>query len=76
MFLDNLLLRKLPHGTENVLQLIVTQLNLLLCLVNDVLDIKLIEEGKFQKKMERFEPQKLLDFIVAMFEPQAEMQQT
>ena len=44
-----------------------TQLSLLLCLVNDVLDIKLIKTNKLQAKMEKFEPKKLLDFIVEMF---------
>ena len=51
--------------------MIIAQLNLLLCLVNDVLDIKLIQEGKFKPKLEKFEPKKLLDFIVAMFQTQA-----
>ena len=44
-----------------------TQLSLLLSLVNDVLAIKLIKNNKFQPKMEKFEPKKLLDFIVEMF---------
>ena len=39
-----------------VLTLIITQLNLLLSLVNDVLDIKLIESGKFVPKFETFNP--------------------
>ena len=56
--------------------MIIAQLNLLLCLVNDVLDIKLIQEGKFKPKLEKFEPKKLLDFIVAMFQPQSQMQHT
>ena len=54
-----------------ILMLIVPQLNLLLCLVNDVLDMKLIQQGYFEPKMERFEPRKIFEFIIAMFGPQA-----
>ena len=49
---------------------------MLLCLVNDVLDIKSIEQDKFQAKVEKFLPMKLFDFIIAMFKPQCEMQKT
>ena len=43
MFLDNLLKQEnLPSMFIGVLKLLVAQLNLLLCLVNDILDIKLI----------------------------------
>ena len=38
-------------------------------LVNDILDIKLIEEGKFVQKIELFRPRDTFDFIMAMFEP-------
>ena len=76
MFLANLLETNLPQGTISVIQLIVSQLNLLLCLVNDVLDMKLIQEGVFKPKFERFQLQKTLDFIVAMFDSQSKMQGT
>ena len=51
-------------------------MNLLLSLVNDVLDIKTIEAGKFHPRIETFNPAKLLDFIVSTFKFQAEMQRT
>ena len=58
----------------SLINLIVSQLNLLLCLVNDVLDIKMIQSQKFEPKVEKFNPVKdVLEFIVAMFNPQAEM---
>lgn len=76
MFLENLLQQQLSPSVHNMLLLIISQLNLLLCLVNDVLDIKMIEQEQYQSKMEPFEPKKTLDFIVAMFSPQAEMQKT
>ena len=42
-------------------------MNLLLSLVNDVLDIKMIKHDKFEAKSETFNPMNLLDFIIAMF---------
>lgn len=41
MFLESLIARSLAPDVLRILNLIVSQLNLLLCLVNDVLDIKL-----------------------------------
>ena len=35
--------------------------------------MKLIEQGKFDPKLEKFSPKSVLDFIVSMFEPQSSM---
>ena len=59
-----------------VIKLIVFQLNMLLCLVNDVLDIKQIGMSKYEPKLTDFSPLRTLDFILAMFKPHAEMQRT
>ena len=77
MFLEQLLTSfNLSSGVITMLTLIINQLNLLLCLVNDVLDMKLIEQGKFDPKLEKFSPKSVLDFIVSMFEPQSNMLNT
>ena len=47
---------------------------MLLCLVNDILDLKLIEENKFVSKNELFSPRETFKFITNMFAPQVEMQ--
>ena len=49
--------------------MVISQLNLLLSLVNDVLDLKLIKQGKYDPKLEKFNPSETLDFIVKMFQP-------
>ena len=59
-----------------MLHLIISQLNMLLCLVNDVLDIKMILHKKYEAKLEKFNPVNILNFIEQMFQPQAEMQRT
>ena len=47
-FLDILIKMDLPPQCIHMLKLIIAQLNLLICLVNDVLDLKLIERGQFE----------------------------
>ena len=75
MFLESVLqLPNLDESAMQMLNLVVSQLNLLLCLVNDVLDLKLIKMDKYQSKIESFKPTDTLEFIKAMFRPQAEMQ--
>ena len=43
--------------------MVVSQLNLLLCLVNGVIDINAIAQGKFEKRAVSFKPLELLTFI-------------
>ena len=45
-------------------------------LVNDVLDLKLIEEGQFEPKMERFKPKEAIDFILKMLQGQGALTNT
>ena len=47
MFLESLIVEHLSQSGQKLIKLITMQINLLLCLVNDILDIKLIEEDKF-----------------------------
>lgn len=70
-FLDTLMSLGLPPDCIFTLNLIIAQLNLLLCLVENVLDLKLIERGEFQQKNQNFDPMEVLSFICAMFRPQA-----
>ena len=47
--------------------LVISQSNLLLCLVNDILDFKLIKENQFIPKVELFKPIETFGFILNMF---------
>ena len=51
----------------HIVKMIISQINLLVCLVNDILDFKNIEENKYTKKMEIFQPLKTFDFVANMF---------
>ena len=63
------------RGTK-VINLIISQLNFLLCLVNDVLDMKQIEHSRYTPTLEMFNPTNVLEFIIAIFQPQSDMQKT
>ena len=78
MFLEQMLQSSAANsfnkGTERTINLIISQLNFLLSLVNDVLAMKQIEMGQFRPHSEQFSPLKVLDFIKSIFQPQCEMQ--
>ena len=69
MFLESLFVESLSQSGQKLVKLVTMQINLLLCLVNDILDIKLIEENKFVQKMEIFSPQATFEFICNVFSP-------
>ena len=57
----------LSAEAREMIIIIVSQVNLLLGIVNDILDLKLIEVGKFVPKLETFSPLAALEFAVSMF---------
>ena len=75
MLLEQILTHKCIKDDETfqMLSLIVSQLSFLLCLVNDVLDIKLIRMNRFEAKLCAFDPGQTLHFIKDMFRPQTEI---
>ena len=60
----------------NIIMIVISQINLLLCLINDILDHKLIEENKFVPKIEKFMLRDTFNFISNMFANQMKMQKT
>ena len=67
MFIERVLQEMTDPEQIRLLRLVVAQLNLLLSLVHDVLDLKIIESGKFVRNSNTFSPIKTFDFIIAMF---------
>ena len=59
-----------------MLWIIITQINLLLGLVNDILDYKLIEENNFLPKNELFSLQETFRFILEIFGPHYQVKRT
>ena len=68
MLLDNVLnFAQLDPQARETLWLVVQQINLLLCLVNDVLDLKLIESARFVLREINFSPESIFNFVLNMF---------
>ena len=59
--------QNLSEKAKDIIILVMSQLNMLISLVNDVLDIKMISQGEYNSKLENFNPKTTLDFIVDMF---------
>ena len=71
MVLEQLLQYELHDQCRRLVLLIVSQINLLLCLVNDMLDLKMIEMGKFVTRREPFEVNQTFKFILDIFKLQS-----
>ena len=52
---------------REIVMTIISQLNLLLCLINDVLDLKMIEQGVFVARRQVFSPKETFDFILNIY---------
>ena len=66
----------LSATNRQILWLVISQINLVLSLVNDTLDLSLIEKGKFFPKIQSFSPTETFRFIIRMFTSQMKMQDT
>ena len=76
MFLESLLIEQLSPAALHLVKIIISQVNLLLFLVNDILDFKMIEEKKFVSKRQVFSPCEVFNFVIDVFANQAKMQST
>ena len=47
MLLESLLRSVLDEAQRRIIVIVVSQINLLICLVNDILDIKMLQNGQF-----------------------------
>ena len=74
MFLDNLLLRNLGSQAVELIVIIISQINLVISSVNNMLDLRLIEKNEFVEKREKFTPRNAFNFIIKMFEPMSRLQ--
>ena len=52
MVLESMLQFSMQEACRRLVLLLISQVNLLLCLVNDMLDLKLIEMGEFVSRKE------------------------
>ena len=76
MFLESILSELLSADQLETVRMVISQLNLLLSLVNGVIDIGAIEQNKFEPKPVMFKPLEVIHFIKAMFQMQAQISGT
>ena len=67
MLLESLLSRVVDQAIQKMILVLITQINLLICLVNDILDMKMIDEDKFVTRQEAFNPTKTFKFMLSVF---------
>ena len=46
-------------------------LNMLLSLVNDMIDLKLVKENRLEPQMKTFNPTKVIEFVISLLQVQA-----
>lgn len=67
MMLESLLAGIVDHAQRNIIFMMISQMNLLLCLVNDILDLKMIDQDRFVKRDEPFSPSETFKFVAGIF---------
>ena len=67
MLLENLLESIVKEKLREKILLVIAQINLLLCLVTDLLDIKMLKQGKYIARSEEFSPRDTFNFVLSIF---------
>jgi len=67
MLLESLLISCQVESHRKIIRMVISQINLLICLVNDVLDLKMLDQDKFQKKVADFNPSETFKFVMNIF---------
>ena len=67
MLLEGMLQTLFDEALRRVIFIVISQMNLLLCLVNDLLDLKMIEQGVFTGQVAKFKPLETFDFLIDIF---------
>ena len=74
MLLESLLRSVLDEAQKRLIVIVVSQINLLICLVNDILDLKMVQKGQFVPKNEVFSLREAIKFVLSIFSQQAQIQ--
>ena len=76
MILESLLTLLFEEYMRDKVLLVIAQINLLLCQVTDMLDLILMDQGKFKARQETFSPRDAFNFVLNIFAKQAQLQKT
>ena len=67
MLLESLLRSVHDEAQRRIIVIVVSQINLLICLVNDILDIKMLQIGQFVSRKEVFSLNEAINFVINIF---------
>ena len=67
MLLESLLAGNLDENQRQIIRIVISQINLLICLVNDILDLKMLDQNKFEPKVTEFNPNETFKFVMNIF---------
>ena len=70
MMMQMMLKELVNESQRQVMSIIISQINLIVCLVNDIVDLKRIEEGRFFVQRTNFNPRETLKFVMGIFDHQ------
>ena len=67
MLLETVLQSIAKEALRETIHVVIAQVNLLLCLVTDMLDLKMLEQDKFIARKENFYPVETFKFVLSIF---------
>ena len=74
MILESLLESIFDEIMREKVCLVIAQINLLLCYITDMLDLKMLENGDLNSRSETFNPADAFKFVLSIFAQQAKVQ--
>lgn len=76
MILESLLIKVVDEAIKKTIMIVISEVNLLICIVNDLMDLKLLENKEYVARKEEFALDSVFQFIQTMFAQQAELQKS
>lgn len=68
MVLQTLLETTKDEPRRKIILIVISQINLLLYLVNDILDLKMLDQNKFISRQEEFNVAETIKFVISIFD--------
>jgi len=74
MLLESILQKIVDEAVRRTVMILIAQINLLLCLVNDMLDLRMIADGVFKFRNKKFNPLQSIQHVFSILGQHAEIQ--
>lgn len=67
VLLESLFRNELDEKQSEVIIVVISQVNFMLCFFNDMLDLKMIEQGNFVTVNEGYRPHEVFNYVLSIF---------